>query len=344
MNRTFDALGGWHGASAILTDGAEPEQVDAARVTSGFFRALGVQPVAGRLFIADDDVAVEATRPCCCRTGCGMRRYGGDPGIVGRPIILGSGPRTVIGVLAGRHTVARPGRVVLPMVRRTDADRGSFEYTAVGRLKPGVSLDAARADLQVVSKNLERLYPATNTGLGVAIGSSRDWIANDDLRRTLWILLGAVGLLLLIACVNVTNLLLSPGGSEGARERRADGARRDAQGSGARVADGVGDPEHRRHRPRLDSPKVCWRVMQAAAPVTCRGSARSRSMARCLAWRARSPSVWASAPALFPPSRRRSTTSCRRSATASAAWRAIFVRRGCAISSSAPKSRCRCCC
>jgi hypothetical protein len=83
---------------------------------------------------------------------------------------------------------------------------GSFEYTAIGRLKPGVSLDAARADLQAVSKNLERLYPATNTGLGAAIGSSRDRIANDDLRRTLWILLGSVGLLLVITYVNVTNL------------------------------------------------------------------------------------------------------------------------------------------
>jgi predicted permease len=79
----------------------------------------------------------------------------------------------------------------------------------VARLKPGVSFDAARSDLQAVSKNLERLYPATNTGLGVRIGSSRDWIASDDLRRTLWILLGSVGLLLVIACVNVTNLMLS---------------------------------------------------------------------------------------------------------------------------------------
>jgi predicted permease len=209
MNKAFEAFGGWHDASAILTDGAEAEQVNAARVTSGFFRALGVQPVAGRLFIADDDVTGEVTKPVLLSHGLWIRRYGGDPGIVGRPIILGSGPRTVIGVLPAGTPWLDQAELFLPMVRRADADRGSFEYTAVGRLKPGVSLDAARADLQAVSKNLERLYPATNTGLGAAIGSSRDWIANDDLRRTLWILLGSVGLLLLIACVNVTNLLLS---------------------------------------------------------------------------------------------------------------------------------------
>jgi putative ABC transport system permease protein len=209
MNHAFDAFGAWHGASAILTDGAEPEQVSAALVTSGFFRALGVQPVVGRLFGADDDVSGEATRPVLLSHRLWTRRYGGDRGIVGRPIVLGSGPRTVVGVLPAGTPWLDSAELFLPMVRRANADRGSFEYTGVARLKPGVSFDAARSDLQAVSKTLERLYPATNTGLGVRIGSSRDWIASDDLRRTLWILLGSVGLLLVIACVNVTNLLLS---------------------------------------------------------------------------------------------------------------------------------------
>jgi putative ABC transport system permease protein len=209
MNHAFDAFGAWHGASAILTDGIESEQVNAALVTSGFFRALGVQPLLGRLFVADDDVSGETTRPVLLSHRLWTRRYGGDRGIVGRPIVLGSGPRTVVGVLPAGTPWLDSAELFLPMVRRANADRDSFEYTSVARLKPGVSFDAARADLQTVSKNLERLYPATNTGLGVRIGSSRDWIASDDLRRTLWILLGSVGLLLVIACVNVTNLLLS---------------------------------------------------------------------------------------------------------------------------------------
>jgi len=209
MNRTFDAFGALHGANAILTDGSEPEQVNAAMVSSGFFRALGVQPVAGRLFIAEDDAAGNATQPVLLSHGLWVRRYGGDRGIVGGTIMFGSGPRTVVGVLPAGTPWLDRAELFLPMVRRANADRGSFEYTAIGRLKPGASFEAARADLQSVSKNLERLYPATNAGLGVVIGPSRDWIATDDLRRTLWILLGSVGLLLVIACVNVTNLLLS---------------------------------------------------------------------------------------------------------------------------------------
>jgi putative ABC transport system permease protein len=97
----------------------------------------------------------------------------------------------------------------VPFVRRAAADRGSFEYSAVGRLRPGVTIDAARADLGIVAKNLERQYPDANNGLGVAVGPSREWIADDELRRALWMLLGAVGLLLAIACVNATNLLLA---------------------------------------------------------------------------------------------------------------------------------------
>jgi predicted permease len=211
LNRTFSGMGAWHGAVVVLTDGTEPERVDGAFVTSGFFRALGVQPVVGRLFSPDDDRAGAegAGRPVLLSQGLWMRRYGGDRGIVGRPIAFSSGPRTVVGVLPAGTPWLDAAQVFVPLVRRADADRGSFEYAAVGRLKPGVTPSVALADLQTVSKTLERRYPATNAGLGVVLESSRRWIASDDLRRTLWILLGSVGLLLVIACVNVTNLLLA---------------------------------------------------------------------------------------------------------------------------------------
>ncbi len=97
----------------------------------------------------------------------------------------------------------------VPFVRRADPDRGSFQYAVIGRMKPGVTFAAAQADLHTVSKTLEQQYPATNTHLSAVLERSRVWVASDDLRRTLWILLGAVGVLLVIACVNVTNLLLA---------------------------------------------------------------------------------------------------------------------------------------
>jgi putative ABC transport system permease protein len=228
LNHTLEAFGAWHGASAILTDGAEPEQVNAALVSSGFFRALGVQPVAGRLFGPDDDVNGGTTRPVMLSHRLWIRRYAGDWGIVGRPIMLSSGPRTVVGVLPAGTPWLDSGEIFFPLVRRADADRGSFEYAGVARLKPGVSQPAALADLQVVSKSLERRYPDTNAGLSVTLQSSHRWIASDDVRRMLWILLGAVWLLLVIACVNVTNLLLARAASR-AREtavRAALGATR----------------------------------------------------------------------------------------------------------------------
>lgn len=209
MNHVFAEFGAWHDGSAILLGGEAPEQVSAAFVSSGFFRSLGVQPVAGRLFATTDDAPGERERLVLLSHALWMRRYGGNPGIVGQTIALGSGPRTVIGVLPAGSPWLDAAQLFVPFQRRHDADRGSFEYAAVGLLEPGVSMEAARADLQVVAANLERQYPAQNEGLGAAIGPSRAWLASDDLRRALWTLLSAVGLLLAIACVNATNLLLA---------------------------------------------------------------------------------------------------------------------------------------
>jgi predicted permease len=212
-NHTFEYLGAWHSGSAILA-GDEPEQVNIGLVSSAFFKALGVQPVAGRLFDADDDVNGATTRPVLLSHRLWVRRFGADPGVVGQPIRLGSGPRTIVGVLPAGSPWLDSGEFFVPFVRRADANRGSFEYSGVGRLKAGVAIETALADLQAVSKDLERQYPE-NTGLGAALTPARSWIASDDMRRTLWILLGAVGLLLVIACVNVANMLLARASARG---------------------------------------------------------------------------------------------------------------------------------
>ena len=224
---TFDAMGAWRSGTATLSGGDTPEQVSAAFVSSGFFRALGVTPVAGRLFAAADDVAGEGPRLALLSHALWVRRYGADTKIVGQTIQFGTGPRTVIGVLPPGTPWLDGADVFVPFQRRADANRSSFEYAAIGRLKPGVSVATALADLQTVSKDLERRYPATNTGLSIALATSDTWVASDQLRRTLWILLGAVGLLLVIAGVNVTNLLLAQ-----ASARARESAVRAALGAG----------------------------------------------------------------------------------------------------------------
>jgi predicted permease len=157
-----------------------------------------------------------------------IRQYGGDPAVVGRSLTLDGRPAEIVGVLPAGSPWLDAADVFVPLERRSDPNRGSFEYSAIGRLKPGVTLAAATADLNRVAEELERRYPKDNTGLGIAALPSQSWVASDDLRRTLWILLGACGLLLLIACANVTNLQLVRGTARAHESalRTALGARR----------------------------------------------------------------------------------------------------------------------
>src|SRR5262249_58186006 len=96
----------------------------------------------------------------------------------------------------------------MPLMRGPNENRGSFELTSIGRLAPGVSIEGARADLQRVASQLASQYPEAK-GMGVTIQPSEGWVASDSLRRALWVLMSAVGFLLLIACVNLANMLLA---------------------------------------------------------------------------------------------------------------------------------------
>jgi putative ABC transport system permease protein len=209
LNRTFEELGAYHGDSFTLTGSGTPERVSGGRVSVGFFRALGVRPVAGRLFEPGEDEPGSPTDRVILSHGLWTRRFGSDRTLIGRTILLDARPYEVLGVLPAGTPWLNIADAFVPFIRRPDANRTSWEYVGLGRLKPGVTLEAALDDLNRVARELEVRYPTTNKGAGAAIGSSAEWIASDPLRRMLWILLGAVGLLLLIACVNVTNLLLA---------------------------------------------------------------------------------------------------------------------------------------
>ncbi len=208
-NRAFEELGAFHSASFTLTgEDVAPERVTGASVSVGFFRALAVQPVAGRLFTPGEDEPGAPAERVILANALWRQRFSSDPGIVGRSITLDNRPYTVVGVLPPGTPWLDSAQVFVPFIRRADANRGSWEYAGIGRIKAGVTYDAAFADLARVAKELEARY-AENKGMGANMAPSSTWVASDQLRQMLWILLGAVGLLLLIACVNVTNLLLA---------------------------------------------------------------------------------------------------------------------------------------
>lgn len=208
QQQTFEEFGALTNTSFSLTGSAAPERLTGARVTTGFLRSLGIRPVGGRLFEPGEDQPGKGESIVMLSNGFWTRRFNRDPSIVGQTVTLDGQAYTVIGVLPGGGSWLNAGDVFVPLIQRPNANRGSFEWAVIGRLKAGVTPQAATSDLVSIMKDLEAKYPNVNTGLSAALGSSREWIANDVLRRTLWILLGAVGLLLVIACLNVTNLLL----------------------------------------------------------------------------------------------------------------------------------------
>ena len=206
---------GWVGFFTVAGREREAERVGGVNVTEGFFPALGVQPALGRLFTADED-APGGPRTVLLSHGFWELRYGGDPGVLGRAILLDGRPATVVGVLPQdfRHVEPNPDREAAVFVPyrfdRAEPNRGGHFIRAVGRLRPGATLAEARAELQAVAARLEQRYPAENADRGVLVDPLLDAMVREA-RPALLLLLWAVGVVLLVACANLANLLLASG-------------------------------------------------------------------------------------------------------------------------------------
>ncbi len=208
QSHVFQNLVGASFGSFNLSGKVQPERVDGMRTSWDIFNMLGVQPALGRGFSADEDRA-GAPHVAVISHALWERRYGGDPQVVGRSIIVDGEPCTVIGVMPADFRFFFTPEMWMPLaLDRAKATRDFHYMVPIARLKNGVSLAQAQSEMNAIARNIERTYPKSNKGWGVFVQSMQESAVEDE-RQAVLVLFGAVGFVLLIACVNVANLLLA---------------------------------------------------------------------------------------------------------------------------------------
>jgi len=215
-NHTFSSIAVWRGYAFSLTGTGEAEQVNAQLVSSDFFPILGVKPLLGRSFLAGED-EIGAAPIAVISEGLWRRKFASAPDILSKGITLDGNSYSIVGVIpAGPHfpmgSASARREVFVPIGQWKNnllTSRGAgLGINGIGRLKPGVTIEQARADMTSVSNNLAAAFPDTNKGISARLIPFKQWMVGD-IGSLLLVLLASVGFVLLIACVNVANLLLA---------------------------------------------------------------------------------------------------------------------------------------
>jgi putative ABC transport system permease protein len=211
QSHSFEAVGAVRNNVMTMTGGAEAERLPSQNVTANLFDLLGVKPELGRAF-SDAEDKPGAPPVALISHSLWERQFSSSPGVLGKTITLDNQSYSIIGVMPRRFEILQQAAdVILPFEpwARTLPDDRSWHpgILPIARLKPGVSLEQARSEITVIAKRLEEQYPETNTNVSGLVDPMLDQIV-QNVHTALWVLIGAVGVVLLIACANVANLLL----------------------------------------------------------------------------------------------------------------------------------------
>ncbi len=189
----------------------EPEQLPGSQVTYNIFSVLGVSPAMGRPFVAEEDKP-GGPKVVILSDGLWKRRFGDDSGVVGKVVIINSEKYNIIGVMpASFGFPMEPAAQIwtpMQMDSTNSCGRGCITLRAIARLKPRVSLEQATSDMTLIERNLEKQYPEEYRNVGIKLVPLQEQLT-EDFRPALLVLFAAVGLVFLIACANVANLLLA---------------------------------------------------------------------------------------------------------------------------------------
>lgn len=214
QNSVFEDVATYSGWNAIMSGDGEAERVPAIQVGDGFFKIMKGRPLLGRVFTAEEQVDGKDF-VIVLSYGLWQRRFGGDPNIIGKTVALSGRPYNIVGVMAADFhplpsTLVSPeGQFYRPVAENyDDSARDERHLRAIARLKPGVTIEQARTEANVIAQRLEQEHPLTNKNRGAYVTSITDEIIGG-IRPTLLMIFGAVIFVLLVACANVANLLLA---------------------------------------------------------------------------------------------------------------------------------------
>ncbi|HSE97216.1 MAG TPA: ABC transporter permease, partial [Blastocatellia bacterium] len=208
QSTSFEHMAAFTGWTFNLTGEGEPERLQGALASPDLFPMLGIKMVMGRAFLPEEEKAA-SHRVALISYSLWQRRFGGDPQIINRALALNGESYTVIGIVPADFRTLYQAELWVPLsLEALQLRRGNHLLSVVARVKPGTTIEQAQAEMSSITAGLEQQYPDSNAGWGAELEPLHQRIVGD-VRPALWILLGAVGLVLLIACANVANLLLA---------------------------------------------------------------------------------------------------------------------------------------